>query len=46
MRWHGDGQAGVHPVVVKIAIGAALWFLVVTWLASLGPARSTFASPS
>ncbi len=27
------GQAGVHPIVVKIAIGAVLWFLAVTWLA-------------
>ena len=26
-------EAGVHPVVVKIAVGAALWFLAVTWLA-------------
>ncbi len=27
------GEAGVHPIVVKIAIGAVLWFLAVTWLA-------------
>jgi hypothetical protein len=26
-------EAGVHPIVVKIAIGAVLWFLAVTWLA-------------
>lgn len=26
------GEAGVHPVVVRIALGAALWFLLVTWL--------------
>jgi hypothetical protein len=25
-------QTGVHPVVVEIAIGATLWFLIVTWL--------------
>jgi hypothetical protein len=24
-------EAGVHPVVVKIAVGAAIWFLLVTW---------------
>jgi hypothetical protein len=24
-------QTGVHPTVVKIAIGATLWFLIVTW---------------
>jgi hypothetical protein len=29
-------EAGVHPIVVKIAIAAALWFLVVTWLAFAG----------
>jgi hypothetical protein len=28
-----SGQAGVHPIIVKIAIGAVLWFLAVTWLA-------------
>jgi hypothetical protein len=27
------GQIGVHPIVVKIAIGAVLWFLAVTWIA-------------
>jgi hypothetical protein len=27
-----ESEAGVHPVIVKIAIGAALWFLAVTWL--------------
>jgi len=27
------GEAGVHPIVVKIAVGAVLWFLAVTWLA-------------
>jgi hypothetical protein len=26
-------EVGVHPVIVKIAIGAAVWFLAVTWLA-------------
>lgn len=25
-------EAGVHPMVVKVALGAALWFLFVTWL--------------
>jgi hypothetical protein len=29
-------EAGVHPIVVKIAIGAVLWFLAVTWLAFAG----------
>jgi hypothetical protein len=24
-------QTGVHPTVVKIAMGATLWFLIVTW---------------
>ena len=24
-------EAGVHPAVVKIAVGAAIWFLVETW---------------
>lgn len=27
------GEAGVHPIVVKIAVGAALWFLAVVWIA-------------
>jgi hypothetical protein len=26
------GETGVHPIVVKIALGATLWFLAVTWL--------------
>jgi len=26
-------EAGVHPIITKIAIGAAVWFLAVTWLA-------------
>jgi hypothetical protein len=30
------GEAGVHPIVVKIAIGAVIWFLAVTWLAFAG----------
>jgi hypothetical protein len=25
-------EAGVHPMVAKIAIGATVWFLAVTWL--------------
>ncbi len=25
-------QTGVHPVVLEIAVGAALWFLAVTWI--------------
>jgi hypothetical protein len=29
-------EVGVHPIVVKIAIGAALWFLAVVWLAFAG----------
>ena len=24
------GEAGIHPIVVKIAIAAVLWFLAVT----------------
>jgi hypothetical protein len=31
-----QGEAGVHPIVVKIAIAAVLWFLAVTWLAFAG----------
>ena len=31
-----SGEAGVHPIVVKIAIGAVIWFLAVTWLAFAG----------
>jgi hypothetical protein len=30
------GETGVHPIVVKIAIAAVLWFLAVTWLAFAG----------
>jgi hypothetical protein len=29
-------EAGVHPILVKIAIAAVLWFLAVTWLAFAG----------
>jgi hypothetical protein len=29
-------EAGVHPIVVKIALAALLWFLAVTWLAFAG----------
>ena len=29
-------EAGVHPIVVEIAIGAVLWFLAVTWFAFAG----------
>jgi hypothetical protein len=29
-------EAGVHPIVVKIAIAAVLWFLAVTWFAFAG----------
>lgn len=36
------GQAGVHPIVVKIAIGAVLWFLGVTWLAFAHGAETDF----
>jgi hypothetical protein len=25
-------ETGVHPVAAKVAIGAAIWFLAVTWL--------------
>jgi hypothetical protein len=30
------GEAGVHPIVVKIAIGAVIWFIAVTWLVFAG----------
>ncbi len=30
------GEASIHPLVVKIAIGAVLWFLAVTWIAFAG----------
>jgi hypothetical protein len=33
-------EAGVHPLAVKIAIGATIWFLAVTWL-SFGWGRET-----
>jgi hypothetical protein len=26
-----SGQSGVHPMVAKIAIGAAVWFLAIVW---------------
>ena len=26
-------ETGVHPIVIKIAVGAAVWFLVTSWLA-------------
>jgi hypothetical protein len=34
------GETGVHPIVIKIAIGAALWFLAVTWI-DFGGERET-----
>jgi hypothetical protein len=30
-------EAGVHPIVVKTAVAAALWFIAVVWLAFAGP---------
>ncbi len=30
------GEVGVHPIVAKIAIGATIWFLAVTWIAFAG----------
>ena len=27
-----ESEAGVHPMAAKIAIGATIWFLAVTWL--------------
>jgi len=30
-------EAGVHPIVIKTAIAAALWFIAVVWLAFPGP---------
>ena len=26
-------ETGVHPIVIKIAVGAAVWFVVTSWLA-------------
>jgi len=26
-------ETGIHPIVVKIAVGAAVWFVVTSWLA-------------
>ncbi len=26
------GETGIHAIVPKIAVGAALWFLIMTWL--------------
>ena len=26
-------EIGVHPLVIKIAVGAAVWFVVTSWLA-------------
>ena len=34
---YATGQAtGIHPIAFKIAIGAVLWFLAVTWIAFAG----------
>lgn len=33
-------EVGVHSIVVKIALGAALWFLAVVWLAFAGQGDS------
>ena len=30
-------EAGVHPIVIKTAVAAALWFIAVVWLAFDGP---------
>ena len=38
----GAKEAGVHPIVIKIAIGAVLWFLAVTWLAFAGSVETDF----
>ncbi|MGH6735846.1 MAG: hypothetical protein ACRECX_07165 [Methyloceanibacter sp.] len=27
-----ESETGIHPIVPKIAIGASVWFLLVTWL--------------
>ena len=26
-------EIGVHPIVIKIAVGAAVWFVAISWLA-------------
>jgi hypothetical protein len=28
----GVEETGIHPIVPEIAVGAALWFLIMTWL--------------
>jgi hypothetical protein len=38
----GTKEVGVHPIVIKIAIGAVLWFLAVTWLAFARGAETGF----
>lgn len=39
---HETGQAGVHPIIIKIVLAAVLWFLAVTWLAFAGGAETDF----
>jgi hypothetical protein len=36
------GETGVHPVVIKIVVGAAIWFLVVTWLSFAWDSETNF----
>lgn len=33
-------ETGVHPVIVKIALGAAVWFLAVTWFSFAAGGRT------
>jgi hypothetical protein len=35
-------ETGVHPAVAKVAIGATVWFLLVTWLAFAHGAETDF----
>jgi hypothetical protein len=35
-------ETGVHPMVAKVAIGATIWFLLVTWLAFAHGAETDF----
>jgi hypothetical protein len=35
-------EARVHPVVTKIAVGAAVWFLAITWLSFAGSGETNF----
>lgn len=36
------GETSVHPVVIKIVVGAAIWFLVVTWFSFAWDSETNF----